>query len=523
MELVTMKVSSNTSDTVAEGESISLTCQLSNDSYAHMVRWIHNGIEISHKSSLVLVKVKAAQSGLWKCSLKRESGEISEVAYNLKVQKIGAEQNVTRNYAAQIGQGTTLPCMESDPGFEWRSSSTESRSVTWYWRPRGDSTVRTILAAHPAGPHAAFSSHLNSHVNISSSAFDDDDFSLTISVVNESSAGVYTCQMTGYYRSGSLMSELFTTQVPKTSLYVSIAVGVVLAVLLFAGAAVAAVVGYRRRKLNAGPQHGQGNSVNLQEMTAGDRTTDENRQAIEEEALVYSQIEVSPASSGSRPQHNQNVGVIYASVNAEDQHNNKVVYSAVQTPAADNMKPKVKPKGDGGDPNAVVNRPEHDNSEVVYSMVQVPAAGNMKPKPKPKPKRDGGDPNAVVNRSEHDNNEVVYSMVQAPAAGNIKPKLIPKPKRDGGDPNAVVNRPELDKNEAVYSMVQAPVAGNMNPNAVVNRPPEENQVLYSLLSTPNTSKPALKPKPNKEVEALYTVVAKKNRHVFKNSAKTVQF
>ncbi|XP_078461709.1 uncharacterized protein LOC144726733 isoform X5 [Lampetra planeri] len=482
MELVTMKVSSNTSDTVAEGESISLTCQLSNDSYAHMVRWIHNGIEISHKSSLVLVKVKAAQSGLWKCSLKRESGEISEVAYNLKVQKIGAEQNVTRNYAAQIGQGTTLPCMESDPGFEWRSSSTESRSVTWYWRPRGDSTVRTILAAHPAGPHAAFSSHLNSHVNISSSAFDDDDFSLTISVVNESSAGVYTCQMTGYYRSGSLMSELFTTQVPKTSLYVSIAVGVVLAVLLFAGAAVAAVVGYRRRKLNAGPQHGQGNSVNLQEMTAGDRTTDENRQAIEEEALVYSQIEVSPASSGSRPQHNQNVGVIYASVNAEDQHNNKVVYSAVQTPAADNMKPKVKPKGDGGDPNAVVNRPEHDNSEVVYSMVQVPAAGNMKPKPKPKPKRDGGDPNAVVNRSE------------------------------------------LDKNEAVYSMVQAPVAGNMNPNAVVNRPkPEENQVLYSLLSTPNTSKPALKPKPNKEVEALYTVVAKKNRHVFKNSAKTVQF
>ncbi|CAM9758333.1 unnamed protein product [Lampetra planeri] len=190
MELVTMKVSSNTSDTVAEGESISLTCQLSNDSYAHMVRWIHNGIEISHKSSLVLVKVKAAQSGLWKCSLKRESGEISEVAYNLKVQKIGAEQNVTRNYAAQIGQGTTLPCMESDPGFEWRSSSTESRSVTWYWRPRGDSTVRTILAAHPAGPHAAFSSHLNSHVNISSSAFDDDDFSLTISVVNESSAGV---------------------------------------------------------------------------------------------------------------------------------------------------------------------------------------------------------------------------------------------------------------------------------------------------------------------------------------------
>ncbi|XP_078461708.1 uncharacterized protein LOC144726733 isoform X4 [Lampetra planeri] len=485
MELVTMKVSSNTSDTVAEGESISLTCQLSNDSYAHMVRWIHNGIEISHKSSLVLVKVKAAQSGLWKCSLKRESGEISEVAYNLKVQKIGAEQNVTRNYAAQIGQGTTLPCMESDPGFEWRSSSTESRSVTWYWRPRGDSTVRTILAAHPAGPHAAFSSHLNSHVNISSSAFDDDDFSLTISVVNESSAGVYTCQMTGYYRSGSLMSELFTTQ---------------------------------------GPQHGQGNSVNLQEMTAGDRTTDENRQAIEEEALVYSQIEVSPASSGSRPQHNQNVGVIYASVNAEDQHNNKVVYSAVQTPAADNMKPKVKPKGDGGDPNAVVNRPEHDNSEVVYSMVQVPAAGNMKPKPKPKPKRDGGDPNAVVNRSEHDNNEVVYSMVQAPAAGNIKPKLIPKPKRDGGDPNAVVNRPELDKNEAVYSMVQAPVAGNMNPNAVVNRPkPEENQVLYSLLSTPNTSKPALKPKPNKEVEALYTVVAKKNRHVFKNSAKTVQF
>ncbi|XP_061423721.1 uncharacterized protein LOC133352028 [Lethenteron reissneri] len=88
MELVTMKVLSNTSDTIAEGESISLTCQLSNDSYAHMVRWIHNGIEISHQSSLVLVKVKAAQSGLWKCSLNRESGEISEVAYNLNVRRI---------------------------------------------------------------------------------------------------------------------------------------------------------------------------------------------------------------------------------------------------------------------------------------------------------------------------------------------------------------------------------------------------------------------------------------------------
>ncbi|XP_075927963.1 basement membrane-specific heparan sulfate proteoglycan core protein-like isoform X3 [Petromyzon marinus] len=507
MELVTMKVSSNTSDTVAEGDSISLTCQLSNDSYAHMVRWIHNGIEISHQSSLVLVKVKAAQSGLWKCSLKRESGEISEVAYNLNVQKIGAEQNAPRNYAAKIGEGTTLPCTESDPGFVWRSSSNESRSVTWYWRPRGDSTVRTILAAHPAGPHAAFSSHLNSHVTISSSAFDNDDFSLTISVVNESSAGVYTCQLTGYYRSGSLMSEMFTTQVSRASPYVSVAIGVVLAVLLSAGAAVV-VVCYRRRKLNAGPQHGQGNSVNLQEMAAGERTTDENRQAYEEEALVYSQIEALPESSGSQPQHNQNVGVIYASVNAEDQHTNEVAYSVVQASAADKMKPKVKPKGNGGSPNAVVNRPEHDNNEVVYSVVQVAAAGNMKPKPKPK--RDGGDPNAVANRSEHDNNEVVYSVVQAPAAGNIKPKLKPKPKRDGGDPNAVVDRSEHDKNEAVNSMVQAPAAGNMNPNAVVNRPqPEENQVVYSLLSTPNASKPALKPKPNKAVDALYTVVAKK--------------
>nr|XP_032821947.1 uncharacterized protein LOC116948868 isoform X3 [Petromyzon marinus] len=505
MELVTMKVSSNTSNTVAEGESISLTCQLSNDSYAHMVRWIHNGIEISHQSSLVLVKVKAAQSGLWKCSLKRESGEISEVAYNLNVQKIGAEQNAPRNYAATIGEGTTLPCTESDPGFVWRSSSNESRSVTWYWRPRGDSTVRTILEAHPAGPHAAFSSHLNSHVTISSSAFDNDDFSLTISVVNESSAGVYTCQLTGYYRSGSLMSEMFTTQVSRASPYVSVAIGVVLAVLLSAGAAVV-VVCYRRRKLNAGPQHGQGNSVNLQEMAAGERTTDENRQAYEEEALVYSQIEALPESSGSQPQHNQNVGVIYASVNAE--HTNEVAYSVVQASAADKMKPKVKPKGNGGSPNAVVNRPEHDNNEVVYSVVQVAAAGNMKPKPKPK--RDGGDPNAVANRSEHDNNEVVYSVVQAPAAGNIKPKLKPKPKRDGGDPNAVVDRSEHDKNEAVNSMVQAPAAGNMNPNAVVNRPqPEENQVVYSLLSTPNASKPALKPKPNKAVDALYTVVAKK--------------
>ncbi|XP_075927960.1 basement membrane-specific heparan sulfate proteoglycan core protein-like isoform X3 [Petromyzon marinus] len=270
MELVTMKVSSNTSDTVAEGESISLTCQLSNDSYAHMVRWIHNGIEISHQSSLVLVKVKAAQSGLWKCSLKRESGEISEVAYNLNVRKIGAEQNAPRNYAAKIGEGTTLPCTESDPGFVWRSSSNESRSVTWYWRPRGDSTVRTILEAHPAGPHAAFSSHLNSHVNISSSAFDNDDFSLTISVVNESSAGVYTCQLTGYYRSGSLMSEMFTTQVPGASPYVSVAVGVVLAVLLSAGAAVVAVVGYRRRKLNAAESQAEQESayqaLNLQSM-----------------------------------------------------------------------------------------------------------------------------------------------------------------------------------------------------------------------------------------------------------------
>nr|XP_032821956.1 uncharacterized protein LOC116948871 [Petromyzon marinus] len=270
MELVTMKVSSNTSDTVAEGDSISLTCQLSNDSYAHMVRWIHNGIEISHQSSLVLVKVKAAQSGLWKCSLKRESGEISEVAYNLNVQKIGAEQNAPRNYAAKIGEGTTLSCTESDPGFVWRSSSNESRLVTWYWRPRGDSTVRTILAAHPAGPHAAFSSHLNSHVNISSSAFDDDDFSLTISVVNDDAGGVYTCQVEGYFRSWQLEMELITSQVPGASPYVSVAVGVVLAVLLSAGAAVVAVVGYRRRKLNAAESQAEQESayqaLNLQSM-----------------------------------------------------------------------------------------------------------------------------------------------------------------------------------------------------------------------------------------------------------------
>nr|XP_032821953.1 basement membrane-specific heparan sulfate proteoglycan core protein-like isoform X2 [Petromyzon marinus] len=270
MELVTMKVSSNTSNTVAEGESISLTCQLSNDSYAHMVRWIHNGIEISHQSSLVLVKVKAAQSGLLKCSLKRESGEISEVAYNLNVRKIGAEQNAPRNYAAKIGEGTTLPCTESDPGFVWRSSSNESRSVTWYWRPRGDSTVRTILAAHPAGPHAAFSSHLNSHVNISSSAFDDDDFSLTISVVNDDAGGVYTCQVERYFRSWQLEMELITSQVPGASPYVSVAVGVVLAVLLSAGAAVVAVVGYRRRKLNAAESQAEQESayqaLNLQSM-----------------------------------------------------------------------------------------------------------------------------------------------------------------------------------------------------------------------------------------------------------------
>ncbi|CAM9666547.1 unnamed protein product [Lampetra fluviatilis] len=141
MELVTMKVSSNTSDTVAEGESISLTCQLSNDSYAHMVRWIHNGIEISHQSSIVLVKVNAAHSGLLKCAVKRESGEISEVAYNVNVLKNDSEHQTIRNYAAQIGEGITLPCNESDPGFVWRSSSTESRSVTcrsggpWERRP----------------------------------------------------------------------------------------------------------------------------------------------------------------------------------------------------------------------------------------------------------------------------------------------------------------------------------------------------------------------------------------------------
>ncbi|XP_078461712.1 basement membrane-specific heparan sulfate proteoglycan core protein-like isoform X2 [Lampetra planeri] len=321
MELITIKVLSNASNTVAEGESISLTCQLSNDSYAHMVRWIHNGIEISHQSSIVLVKVNAAHSGLLKCAVKRESGEISEVAYNVNVLKNDSEHQATRNYASQIGEGITLPCNESDPGFVWRSSSNESRSVTWYWRPRGDSTVRTILAAHPAGPHAAFSSHLNSNVNILSSAFDDDDFSLTISVVNDDAGGVYTCQVEGYFRSWRLEMELITSQVPGASPYVLVAVGVVLAVLLSAGAAVVAVLGYRRRKLNAAESQPEQDSayqgLNLQSMM---RDGPDPQRGSDYEVLESPSVTNNDASRQEREGHYQALKL--QRKEAEDEYDN---------------------------------------------------------------------------------------------------------------------------------------------------------------------------------------------------------
>ncbi|CAM9666476.1 unnamed protein product [Lampetra fluviatilis] len=196
MELITIKVSANPSRSVTEGETVTLTCLISNSAYGTGLVWYHGDAYISQGNRLTLNKVKRSQQGEWKCVLHNQHNS-PFASYKLEFRSTGdvGQALAVQKYVIHDGGQVTLSCDESDPGFQWQDHSQLLRAVTW---KSHDGTIQRYHENMQDPPR---------------SFYDKDQFPLTLSQVTFSRGGVYTCEFTGYYRTGTLTVELVTMKV----------------------------------------------------------------------------------------------------------------------------------------------------------------------------------------------------------------------------------------------------------------------------------------------------------------------
>nr|XP_032821955.1 sialoadhesin-like isoform X4 [Petromyzon marinus] len=196
-ELITMQVSANPSRSVTEGETVTLTCLISNSGYGTVLVWYHGDIYIDQGNSvLILNKVKRSQQGQWKCAIHDQQNS-PFASYKLQFRSTGSHVEkapAVQKYFIHEGGEVSLSCDESDPGFQWKDHSQQTRAVTWKWRSHDGTTQRY-------DQNIQYPSQLSDY---------RDQFPLTLSLVTFSSGGVYTCEFTGYYRTGTLTMELVT-------------------------------------------------------------------------------------------------------------------------------------------------------------------------------------------------------------------------------------------------------------------------------------------------------------------------